>query len=177
MKKKKTDFEAEFWSGSAKHSCLTLIDAFFGMDDLPETKALLGQVMEYSVKCEILMKNYPSVIYYFYLCMRSFLRAAYVLQFKAKKWKLNDPPEHPSKLLQGSLTDEEYCNPFLVFQKSFAAFTLAEYELFLTEIIYHSLGAHNDKPEVTIIKPYLHVTKMLDAAQIIRERGIAKTNK
>ena len=38
MKKKNIDFEAEFWDGDNKHSCFTLIEAFFRMDDLAAVK-------------------------------------------------------------------------------------------------------------------------------------------
>ncbi|MBD3907104.1 hypothetical protein NAL32_21615 [Chryseobacterium sp. Ch-15] len=174
MKKKKIDFEAEFWNGHTKHSCLTLIDAFFKMDYLSEVKGMLADVISYSTKPKVLLKSNPSLIFHFYLCMRSFLRASYVLQLNTKKWKLNDPAEFTSRLLQGSLSDEEYCDPFLVFRKAFKVFSLKDFDLFLTEIIYHSLGAHYDEPEVNIINPFIHLTKMLDAAQI---RGIEKIKK
>jgi len=87
---------------------------------------------------------------------------------------LNDLPEYTSRLQQGSLSDEEYRNPFLVFKKAFKEFSLEEFEFFLTEIIYHSLGAHYDEPEIDIVTPFIHLNKMLNASQIIRERGVKK---
>jgi len=174
MKKNKIDFEADFWDRRTKHSCFTLLDAFFTMDNLITVKNNLFEVINYSTKCEVLMKNDPSLIFHYYLCMRSFLRASYVLQFKANKWRLNNPPEYTSKLLQGSLSDDEYRNPFLVFQKAFKEFTLQEFEYFNTQIVYFSLGAYSDEPEANIISTFIHLNKMLDAAQIIRERGVEK---
>ena len=92
MKNKKIDFEAEFWESHQKHSCLTLIDAFFQMDFLSAVRERLNDVMNYSTKCEVLMKEDPSLIFHHYLCMRSFIRASYVLKFKAKRWKVKRPP-------------------------------------------------------------------------------------
>jgi len=174
MKKKKIDFEAEFWDSHQKHSCLTLIDAFFQMDFLSAVRERLNDVVNYSTKCEVLMKEDPSVIFHYYLCMRSFIRASYVLQFKAEKWKVKHPPKFPSKLLQGSLSDEEYRKPFLVFEKAFKEFTLQEFEYFNTQIVYFSLGAYSDEPEANIVTLFIHLNKMLDSAQIIRERGLKK---
>ena len=163
MKKKKIDFEAEFWDSHQKHSCLTLIDAFFQMDFLSAVRERLNDVMNYSTKCEVLMKEDPS-----------FIRATYVLQFKAEKWKVKRPPKFPSRLLQGSLSDEEYNNPFLVFQKAFKEYTLQEFEYFNTEIVYFSLGSYSDELEANIVSLFIHLNKMLDSAQIIRERGLKK---
>ncbi len=72
---------------------------------------------------------------------------------------------------------DEYDNPFLVFQKAFKEFTLKEFEYFNTQIVYFSLGAYSDEPEANIITLFIHLNKMLDAAQIIRERGIEKIKK
>ncbi|SEM65030.1 hypothetical protein SAMN05421856_10572 [Chryseobacterium taichungense] len=177
MKKKKIDFEAEFWDSHQKHSCMTLIDAFFQMDDLPAVKEILCDVMNYSTQPKVLLKNNPYLVFHFYLCIRSFIRAGYLIQFKSKKWKVNDPPEYKSRLLQGLLSDKEYRNPFLVFQKAFKEFSLKEFEYFITEFIYFSLANSYDIPTDTNVAHFIHLTKMLDAAQIIRERGIEKIKK
>ena len=60
MKTKKIDFESEFWDGDNKHSCLTLIEAFFRMDDLAAVKDKLFDVMNYSTKPKVLLKEDPS---------------------------------------------------------------------------------------------------------------------
>ena len=144
------------------------------MDYLPEVKRKLSDVMTYSTRCEVLMKEDPSLIFHFYLCMRSFIRASYVLQLKPSKWKLNDPPNCTSQLMQGSLSSEEYKNPVLVFQNAFKEFSLKSFEHFITEVVYFSLGAYSDEPEAHIIAQFIQLSKMLDAAQLLQERGIEK---
>ena len=174
MKKKKIDFESEFWDGSNKHSCFTLIEAFFRMDDLAAVKDKLFDVMNYSTKPKVLLKEDPSLIFHFYLCLRSFIKASYVLQLKTTKWKLSDSPEYISRLLQGSLSDEEYKDPLLVFQKAFKEFSLKEFDHFITESVYFSFSSYANDHESNFITFFIHLTKMLDAAQIIRERGVKK---
>ena len=150
----------------------TLIDAFFKMDDLATVKNNVFDIMNYSTKQEVLMKNDPSVIFHYYLCMRSFIKAVYVLQFKTKKWKLNDSSGFTSILLQGSLSVEEYADSFLVFQNDFKEYTLQEFECFNAQIVYFSLGGYSDEPEANIVTLFIHLIKMLDAAQITNERGV-----
>lgn len=87
---------------------------------------------------------------------------------------MNQPPEQGSQIMQGSLFDDEFLNPFLVFERAFQDFSLQELEVFLTEVCYYALGPYNDHPHGNIISPFLHLQKMLDAAQLIRERGLEK---
>lgn len=175
MKKTIIDFESQFWAGYRKYNCLQLIDEFFKIDNVSTVKNYLFLVMDYSGKNKVLMAEDPSVIFYFYLSLRSFLRASYVLQLKKKKFKLNEAPESGSYLLQGALSDEEYNNPLLVFQNAFKEFTLNEFENFLTTIVYFSMGAYSDDSQENMVTPFIHILKMLDAAQMIRERRIEET--
>ncbi|SFB71862.1 hypothetical protein [Kaistella jeonii] len=174
MKKPKIDFDAEFWSSYRGNDPLQLFDAFFKGDLLSEAKDRLFEIMNYSVKRKVLSQKDPSHIFYFYLSLRSFLRASCVLYLKSEKLELKDPPEYISRLLQGSLSDDEYLNPFLVFRRAFKEWSLTELEQFLTEITYFSLGAYTDLPAGNTITPFIHVQKMLDAAQMIREREFKK---
>lgn len=175
--KKKIDFGSAFWDGSTKHSCITLIEAFFNMDDLPTVKARLNETVTFSAKNEVLMNENPSLLFHYYLCMRSFIRASFVLQFKTNKFKIKDPPKYTSKLQQGSLSEEEYAHPFLVFQHAFKALTLEQFEYYHTQITYFSLSSYSDDPDANALVFFIHLNKMLDAAQIIRERGIDKIKK
>ena len=174
MKTKKIDFEAEFWDCNTKHSCLTLIDAFFKMDDLTAVKDQLFEVMNYSVKPQVLLNEDPALIFNFYLCLLSLIRASSVLHLKTKKWKLNDAPVYCLKSLQSSLSADEYKNPLLVFPKAFTEFSLKEFEYFIKEIVYFSLSSYANDAESTTITLFIHLIKMLDAAQLIRERGMEK---
>ncbi|WP_207915826.1 hypothetical protein [Flavobacterium caseinilyticum] len=72
------------------------------------------------------------------------------------------------------LTKEEYENPFLVFKKAFAEKTIDEFEFFLFEVIHLSLSRCIEEFDYDLITPYIYLIKMLDATQLMRERGIEK---
>ena len=82
------------------------------------------------------------------------------------------------ELIRGtSLTKEEYDNPFIVFQKAFEEKTLKEFEFFLCLIVELSLSPYAEDPETDLTTPYIHLIKMLDAVELIRERGVEKIKK
>jgi hypothetical protein len=72
--------------------------------------------------------------------------------------------------MPGSLSENEYSNPVSVFRKAFKKFTIWDFDVFLAEIVYFSLGNFHNVPEKNIISPFLHLKKMLDAAPLILER-------
>jgi len=72
--------------------------------------------------------------------------------------------------MHGSLSEQEYRDPVRVFRNAFKKYRLEEFEEFLAEVVYFSLGTFNNVPERDIVGPYLHLIKMLDAAWLILER-------
>ena len=174
MKTKEIDFEARFWASYSETCPLKVIDALFKTDTLSEIKDQLYEMMHFAMKPKVFLQRDPSLVLHFYVSLKSFVRASYVVMSKSKKWTLNAPPEYVSHVMQSSLFDDEYNNPFLVFQRAFKDFSLQEFEDFLTEVAYYALGPSSDYPLGNIISPFLHLQKMLDAAQLMRERGIKK---
>jgi len=76
-----------------------------------------------------------------------------------------------------SLTEQEYENPFTVFQKAFEQNTINEFEFFLFEISHLSLSLFTEEFDYDLITPYIYLVKMLDASQLMRDRGIEKIKK
>ncbi|WP_294287237.1 hypothetical protein [uncultured Chryseobacterium sp.] len=173
MKKKKPDFDAAFWAGRTGSNPLPLFDAFFTTYPLSEAKEHLSSMMRYAVKRKVLSEKDPSVVFHFYLSLRSFIRAADYLSRTSGKYRLNPSKEHPSQLKQGSLSEAEYADPVLVFRRAFDNHRLAVFDHFITGIAYFSLGPFGDYPEGNTITYFLHLQKMLDAAQLMLERGEA----
>ncbi len=173
MKKKKNDFESEGWAGTNRFSATRLLETFFQFHDLATAKNLLYEMMVYSRKKKVLRKENPSEVFHFYLSLRSLVRAGYRLQGKARKPKFQAfaEPVAVSGLMLGSLSGEEYRNPFLVFQKTFREFTLHDFDRFLAEITCFSLGTFRTGPERDTVTPFLHLNKILDAAKLILERA------
>lgn len=172
--KKNISFESRFWSGRNKHSVLSLMEVFFQFHDLVTAKERLHHIMQYAAQRKIRIPEDPSVIFYFHQSLRSFIRAGWCLQKKRGKWLVHFFPEPGNPLLQGSLSEKEYRDPARVFRKAFQKYSLEQFEEFLSEVVYFSLGRFNNIPERNMVGPYLHLIKMLDAAWLILERENCK---
>ncbi|WP_294287984.1 hypothetical protein [uncultured Chryseobacterium sp.] len=126
--------------------------------------------MEHAVQGKVRISEDPSVIFHFHQSLRSFILAGYDLRKKSGKWSVRTLPEQGSTLGQGSLSEEEYRDPVLVFRKAFQEYRPEQFLDFLADVVYFSLGTFNHVPEGNILGPYLHLCKMLDAARLIVER-------
>ncbi|PTT69875.1 MULTISPECIES: hypothetical protein [unclassified Chryseobacterium] len=170
MKKKSIDFESRFWCGRKKHSALSLMEVFFQFQDWATAKKHLNLIMQYAAHRKTRIPEDASVIFYFHQSLRSFIRAAYSLRNDRGKWLVHELSEHKNPILKGSLSEKEYRDPAKVFRKAFKKYRLEEFEEFLSEVVYFSLGTFNNAPECNIVDPYLLLIKMLDAAWLILER-------
>ncbi len=174
LKNKSIDFDARFWSGSRKHSGIKLIETFFQFNDLVTAKQMLNNIMIYAGKKKSVINEESSSIFHFHQTLRSFVRACYAIRLKEEKWSIITHPENRSSLLQASLSDEEYRNPTLVFQKAFAEYSIKNFDYYIAITVYFSMGVFKNAEESCLISPYIHLTKMLDAAHLIVERKIQK---
>ncbi|SHM93761.1 hypothetical protein SAMN05444360_12238 [Chryseobacterium carnipullorum] len=170
MKKNRTDFDTRFWAVRRKHSGLQLMETFFQITDLATSKKRLNSIMNYAVKRDRWIKEDPSVIFHFRQSMQSFIRAGYLITLKENKWAVNTQTEDSSPILLGLLSEKEYQNPLLVFKKAFREYSVQEFDYFMSGMVYFSLGVYDNLPERNIVSPYIHLTKMLDAAHLILER-------
>lgn len=126
--------------------------------------------MNYAVNRNSWLKEDPSAILYFGECMKSFIRAGYLIIRNEIKWTVGAKTEFGSPIMLGLLSEKEYQNPLLVFKKAFEEYRVKEFDYFISGMIYFSLGVYDHVPERNIVSPYIHVTKMLDAAHLILER-------
>lgn len=171
MKKKKTDFESRFWSGTRKHSAVGLLEVFFQFNNPTEVKEMLSTMMHSSVQKKAQIRKDPAELFHLYLSLRSLVRASYLISKKAKKAKLKASSEiNLSKTMTGSLSEQEYREPLRVFRSAFKICSLQDFDGFLSAVVYFSLGNSRCDEEKKIIIPYIQLTKMLDAAWLIVER-------
>lgn len=170
MKKTRTDFQSRLEKGRKKHCGLQQMETFFQLNDLATSKELLNIIMSYALKRNSWIKEEPSVIYHFHQAMRSFIRAGYFIMLKEKKLVVNTQLEDCSPLVLGLLSEKEYQNPLLVLKKAFKEYSVKEFDYFMSGMVYFSLGIYDHLPERNMINPYIHLTKMLDAAYLITER-------
>ncbi|MGN7758803.1 hypothetical protein ACTJIV_15120 [Chryseobacterium sp. 22532] len=170
MKKNRTDFQSRLGKGRKKHCGIQLMENYFKLNDLTASKELLNDIISYAVKRNSWIKEHPSVILHFQQAMRSFIHAGYSIALQEKKRTVNAPLEDVSPLVFGLLSEKEYQNPLLVFRKAFKEYSIKEFDYFISGMAYFSLGIYNNLPERNMISPYIHLTKMLDAAYLIIER-------
>jgi hypothetical protein len=172
MKKKKTDFEARFWSGTRKHSAVDLLETFFQFNALAEVKEILSTMMQCSVQKNARLRKDPAEVFHLYQSLRSLVRAGRLIGEKAKKGNFKAASEtHVPKTMTGFLLAEEYRDPVRAFRAAFRACNLEEYDELLSLVVYFSLGDHRCDQEKKIFIPYILFVKMLDAAWLITERA------
>ncbi|UUF13017.1 MULTISPECIES: hypothetical protein [Flavobacterium] len=177
MKMNKISYDTGFWAGFEAGNPFKAIEAFFDFAVLDYYKQNLSEAVIYSYKRKVHKKENPSDVFVLYTAFSFFIKVCYCLQKKSKKWKITASLVSERLFHFSSLTKEEYNNPFIVFQKAFDEKKLEEFELFLFQILEHSLSPDIGDPESDITTPYIHLIKMLDAAEIIRERGVEKIRK
>lgn len=170
MKKTRTDLHSRLGKDRKKYCGIQLMETYFKLNDLTASKELLNDIISYAVKRNSWIKEHPSVIFHFQQAMRSFIRAGYFIALQEKKRTVNTPLENVSPLVLGLLSEKEYQNPLLVFKKAFKEYSIKEFDYFISGMVYFSLGIYDNLPERNMISPYIHLTKMLDAAHIILER-------
>lgn len=175
MKKKKTDFGAQFWSGTRKHTALGLLETFFQFNDPAEVKENLSTMVQYSVQKNARIREDSAEIFHLYQSLRSLVRACRLISKKAEKESFKAISEtHVPRTMTGFLSAKEYRDPVQVFRSAFKACSPEEYDEFLSAMVYFSLGDQRCEEERKIVIPYLRLMKMLDAAWLIVERASAQ---
>lgn len=172
--KNKKNFETKFWAGFEAGNPFEASDALFDFAHLDYYKRNLTQAVLYSFKEEICSNDKPGDIFIFYKAIRSFLKIYYCLHKKSGKWKVKESSRSEDVFHLSSLTKQEFDNPFTVFQKAFAEKTLKQFEFFLSEITHLSLSPHTAESDNDLTTAYIYLVKMLDASQLMRERGLEK---
>ena len=177
MKKSKISFEMSFWAGDVAENPFKAINAFFAFANLDYYKQSLSETVLYCYKTKVCKQENPSDVFVLYSVIKSFVKIGYSLKEKSKKWKVTASLRSETVFHLSSLTKEEYENPFMVFQKAFEERTPEEFESFLYQILELSLSSHVADSDPDLTTPYIYVMKMLDAAELIRERGVEKIKK
>ena len=176
MKKSNDPLEAHFWSGHDIRRPFELLDAFFDYAHLDEYKEVLAGTLLHAGTEKIYQRKHPGDAFLFYTALRSFVKASYRLS-KTKKWMVKEGGVCTSVLHQASLDRVEYADPLSVFRNAFAGHTSGHYENFLCELVHLALCPYDDTGGYDLLTPYLQLVKLLDAAQLIRERGVERVPK
>ena len=177
MKKNKISFETRFWAGFVTENPFEAFDSIFDFAHLDYYKHNLSEAVLYCYKRKVYKQDNPCNVFVFYTAVTSFLKVCYCLKVKSKKWKVKESSPCEKVFHLSSLTKEEYNDPFLVLQNAFTENTLQEFEFFLSEIVELSLSPYAGDYESGLTTPYIHLIKMLDAGELMRERGFERIKK
>ncbi|WP_294273929.1 hypothetical protein [uncultured Chryseobacterium sp.] len=170
MKKDAIGTHQSFRKVGQKHSGLRLVKKFFRDHDLVSAKNTLSEITSSAMNRTARIRPKPSAVLDFYLSVKSFIRGCYLLQFSHKKWLLNEPEEVASCLALGSLSEQEYAHPLRVFKSAFREHDITDFDRFIAEVSYFSLGVYAGQPGGNVVTPFIHLNKMLDAAWVVLER-------
>ena len=174
MKKNKISFETRFWAGFIPKNPFETFDALFDFAHLDYYKQNLSEAVLHCYSGKVYKQDTPCNVFVFYTALSSFVKVCYFLQGKNKKWKVKECSRSETVFHLSSLTKEEYDNPLLVLQRAFEVITRREFEFFLSEITELSLSPFYGEPDSDLTTPYIHLIKMLDASELMHERGVEK---
>ena len=177
MKKNKISFDTRYWAGFVTGNPFEAFDAIFDFAHLDYYKQNLSDAVLHCYKRKVFKQDAPCNAFVFYTAICSYLKICYCLKGKNKKWKVKDSSRIETVFHLSSLTKAEYDNPFLVLQNAFEEKTLKDFEYFLFEITELSLSPYSADSDSDLMTPYIHLIKMLDAGELMRERGLEKINK
>ncbi|MWB95136.1 hypothetical protein GON26_12260 [Flavobacterium sp. GA093] len=177
MKKNKISFGTNFWSAYEAGNPYDALHVFFDFSHLDEYKQILSDVAIHGYRRKIYKQDNPCHVFVIYTALNSFIKVCNCLKRKSRKWQVKGSGNYSSIVHLASLSKEEYKNPFKVFRKAFEEKSLEQFEFFLCEIVHLSLSPRAVESDYDIITPYVYLVKMLDAGQLIMERGIEKIKK
>jgi hypothetical protein len=177
MKKNKISFDTRFWAGFTAGNPFEAFDAIFDFAHLDYYKQNLSEAVLHCYRRKVYMQENPCNVFVFYTAISSFIKVCYILKGKSRKWKVKESTRSEDVFHLSSLTKEEFDNPFLVLQNAFEERTLQQFEFFLCEIIEFSMSPYDNDTESNLLTPYIHLMKMLDAGELMKERGIERIKK
>lgn len=140
MKKKNLDLKARFWSGSDVHSGVKILETFFQFNDPAIAREILNKIMISAVKKKSVPAQDAAAVFHFYLALRSFIRACFLISKKRNRWAVDASLGNASLIITGNLSAEEYRDPVRMLRKAFKAYRRKEYEAFLSSVVYFSLS-------------------------------------
>ena len=136
---------------------------------------MLSNLMICAGKNNTVIQEDSSVVFRFHQSLWSLLRACHLIAVKDNQWTIAKHSGNQNLLAQGSLSNEEYLNPILVFHRAFAEYAVKDFEYYLAVIVSLSMNTNPYSDGAKIVAVYIHLVKMLDAAYLIQQRDNNKT--
>ncbi|MEB4760251.1 hypothetical protein OZN48_07100 [Chryseobacterium indologenes] len=136
---------------------------------------MLSKLIICAGKNNTVIQKDSCVVFRLHQSLRSLLHACHVIAVKDNQWTTIKHSGTHNLLAQGSLSNEEYLNPILVFHRAFAEYAVKDFDYYLAVIVSLSMNTNSYSNGAKILAVYIHLVKMLDAAYLIQQRDNNKT--
>ncbi|MDM1398344.1 hypothetical protein HX049_14380 [Myroides odoratimimus] len=174
MKKVKIPLEAHIWYREPIKNPYDMLSRLFEVVIPSELKQYLSELMVYTHKSEIYQQQSPHVVFLIYSILRSIVRGSYKIRSNSNKYYILKPLKKStvaeSKVFLGSLSLDEYLNPYMVFEDVFEKQSVIDIEIDLFEIVEFALGNFIEPPSTEINISFINVNRLIEACWLICER-------
>ncbi len=167
----KIPLDSHIWAESSMECPYEMIDRLYDSVNTSELRNYLDLIISYAYyhKAPSKKKNWNLITNY--SVFHSILRAMYVMNSNPTVYFLNDLDEivldNINPFMIGSLSEEEFRNPFLVFKNILAQKSLLVLDKELYELFFCGNNIHESAPSCNLIEFYLQLVKILDAISLI----------
>ncbi|MDM1483853.1 hypothetical protein HX045_09155 [Myroides odoratimimus] len=177
MKAIKIPLESHLWTKRGIKCPYKIIKEMFSSYSLESYKTFLNEYSYYVLEIKKRYKGTAGDIVYRFFILHSVFRACYTIFKKPKgfeKRNLTIPKtEDFNDFYLGSLTLEEYLNPYMTFKNIFTMVSLEDLDYFSADYIQDALKEERIF-EVHYQIPPIYLYKLLDACWLIYKRGYLK---
>jgi len=174
MKKVKISLEAHMWYGEPIKNPYYMFYCLFDVVHPPELKLHLSELMNHTHKTEIYLQKTPHIVFLIYSLLRSIIRSSYKILSNSKKYYSINPIDKSevSKLMTflGALSQEEYLNPYLVFENVFEKQSVVKLETDLFEITQFALGDFIEPPSIEVNTSFISINRLIEACWLLYQR-------
>lgn len=174
MSAKKIPLESHFWTKRGIKCPYEIIAEMFSCDDLEGYKTFLNNYSYYVLKLKRRYEGTAGDMVFKFNILHSVFRAIYTIFLNPKGFKKRNLVVEKAvdfnEFFLGSLTLEEYLNPYNTFKNIFKMISIQDLDELACDYLQDALKEHQEfEVEYNIPSIFLH--KILDACCLINQRN------
>lgn len=190
-KKKNDPFETQSWGFDAITNPHQVFAACFNFAEISAFRSTIRQVLFSAKSNKVYSRDDPSFMLLKFRAIISAMLAALRLckqqqtgclkiaydQFMDKRLYARPHSTCPEwEYLPRELSEAEYKNPYLVFKRFFKYQKIEKWQQDIEEILDCALASCTDDCDLDLLKMYLYLTKLMEAAHLIDVREVTHIN-
>ncbi|MBO9619323.1 MAG: hypothetical protein J7539_09845 [Niabella sp.] len=185
--KNKDPFKTRCWAGLAVRDPYQVLAECFQFADIGSFRKTIRQVLLSAAKNKIHQKEEPASVLDSFKAIRSVMLAARAFCRQKKLSALLLTPEQftdkrlyarPNadcaewKCLPKNLSEKEYQDPYVVFYRFFKYQDIKQWRQSIEHILTYALSSCSEDIDLDLLKLYLHLTRLMEAAHLIDVREV-----